>query len=103
MFQPASEAVSEKCPYLINGSEGTTYCQLAEIQAQEVGILRQIIQVRQALRVNFGSPTITGTGIRSDVVASRFLAGDSIADLVDDYGITQEQIEVALRYELRRP
>lgn len=100
IFLKKQTCMTDECPYLINGDEGTIYCQLAEVQAREVEALRKVVQVKQDLRVNFGSPTIADTGIRSDVVASRFLAGDSIADLIDDYNITQEQVEAALRYEL---
>ena len=34
-----------------------------------------------------------------DCLASRFRAGDSIADLADDYGVAPEQVEAALRKE----
>lgn len=40
--------------------------------------------------------------IPTEILASRFLAGDSIAALMADYDITNEQVETALRYELVR-
>jgi uncharacterized protein (DUF433 family) len=49
--------------------------------------------------VSFGRPVIAGTGIPTDVVAERFYAGESWKDLAKDYGLTQDQIQEALRYE----
>ena len=50
--------------------------------------------------VSFGKPIIAGTGIRTEVLASRLRAGDSIATLKHDYGLKEEQVEEAIRYEL---
>lgn len=49
--------------------------------------------------ISFGRPTIVGTGIPTDVIAGRFYAGDSLESLANDYGITEEKVEEALRYE----
>lgn len=49
--------------------------------------------------ISFGRPTIVGTGVPTDVIAGRFYAGDSLEKLATDYGITEEKIEEALRYE----
>lgn len=49
--------------------------------------------------ISFGRPTIVGTGAPTDVIAGRFYAGDSLATLAKDYGITKEKVEEALRYE----
>jgi len=38
-------------------------------------------------------------GIRTEVVGSRFEAGDTIGELADDYGCPTEHIEEAIRYE----
>jgi len=90
----------EKCSYIISSDEGTTYCALAQINTEEVTHLRSVVQVMHNARVNFGRPTIVGTGIPTDAITSRFLGGDSIANLVLDYDLTQEHVETALRYEL---
>ena len=50
--------------------------------------------------VSFGKPTVVGTGIRTEVLASRLRAGDSLAELRDDYGLAEDQVEEAIRYEL---
>jgi len=50
--------------------------------------------------VSFGKPTVLGTGIRTEILVSRLRAGDSIAELRDDYGLAEEQVEEAIRYEL---
>ncbi len=50
--------------------------------------------------VSFGKPILTGTGIPTAVIAERFDAGESIAALAYDYGITADKIEEAIRYEL---
>lgn len=51
-------------------------------------------------RIAFGRPVIAGTSVRTEVIASRLKAGESIRDLVDDYGIEAERVEEAIRYEL---
>ena len=50
-------------------------------------------------QVSFGRPVLTGTGIRTEIVFERFLAGEKPADLADDYGRPEEEIDEALRYE----
>lgn len=52
--------------------------------------------------VSFGRPVIVGTGVPTEVVAERFQAGDSLTDLTEDYGITKEAAEEAIRYEYRK-
>jgi len=50
-------------------------------------------------RVRFGRPVIAGTGIPTAEIASRFRAGDSSAELADEYGRSQLEIEEAIRCE----
>jgi len=51
--------------------------------------------------VSFGKPVIAGTGLPTRVVAERFKAGDSIPQIAANYGRKKEEIDDALRYELR--
>ncbi len=51
-------------------------------------------------RIAFGRRVLSGTGIPTEVIASRFLAGDSVGELVDDYGIDAGAVQDALRCEL---
>ncbi|MBI5510419.1 MAG: DUF433 domain-containing protein [Deltaproteobacteria bacterium] len=53
-------------------------------------------------RVSFGRPVLVGTGIPTAVIAERYKAGETIAELVEDYHRTSEEIEEALRCELKR-
>jgi len=46
----------------------------------------------------FGQPTLVGTGIRVDVVADRFMAGDSVGELAKDFGINEDDVQVAVRW-----
>jgi uncharacterized protein (DUF433 family) len=50
--------------------------------------------------VQFGRPVIAGTGIPTQVIADRYKAGESIAELARDYDRSQEEIEEAIRCEL---
>lgn len=50
-------------------------------------------------QISFGRPVLVGTGVPTDVVVERFRAGDSIIDLAEDYDITEEKVEEAIRYE----
>jgi uncharacterized protein (DUF433 family) len=47
--------------------------------------------------VGWGSVCIKGTGIGVWVVASRFVAGDTIQMIADDYSVPQSDIEEAIR------
>lgn len=51
--------------------------------------------------LGFGRPVLAGTGIRVEVVVSRFWAGESIPALAYDYGVDTELIDDAIRIELR--
>lgn len=51
--------------------------------------------------LGFGKPVIAGTGIFTAVIASRFNARESIAELVKEYGLEERQIEEAIRWETR--
>lgn len=50
--------------------------------------------------ISFGRPVLAGTGIATAVLAERYKAGDSIADLTRDYGRESSEIEEAIRCEL---
>ena len=51
--------------------------------------------------VSFGRPIIDGTGVTTTVLAERYKAGDSIKVLSQDYGLPTDEIEEAIRCELR--
>ncbi len=51
--------------------------------------------------VSFGRPVISGTGIPTAVIASRFHARESVGDLAREYGRTDKEIEEAIRWESR--
>ncbi|HZF13778.1 MAG TPA: DUF433 domain-containing protein [Thermoanaerobaculia bacterium] len=86
---------------------------LRRIERDESGLaarlfpLRRRADVTQAPRsvvidphVAFGKPVLTGTGVPTAVVFQRFDAGESIAVLAEDYGLSPSLIEEAIRYEL---
>lgn len=51
-------------------------------------------------RIQFGRPVLVGTGIPTAVIAERYKAGESVADLAEDYGRNPTEIEEAIRCEL---
>jgi uncharacterized protein (DUF433 family) len=51
-------------------------------------------------RVSFGRPVLAGTGIRTDLIAERYKAGESMDELARDYGRDRAEIEEAVRCEL---
>lgn len=53
-------------------------------------------------RRSFGRPVLAGAYVRTEVIEDRFRAGDSIADMALDYGVSSVDIEEALRFERRR-
>jgi len=53
--------------------------------------------------VGFGKPVIAGTAISTAIIASRFNARESIADLAAEYECTSQQVEEAIRWERSLP
>jgi uncharacterized protein (DUF433 family) len=53
--------------------------------------------------IGFGKPVIAGTGISTAIIASRFNARESIADLATEYECSPDQIEEAIRWERALP
>ncbi|WP_143393235.1 DUF433 domain-containing protein [Fimbriiglobus ruber] len=51
--------------------------------------------------IRFGRPTLKGAP--TDVLAERWRAGDGSAELAEDYGLTTDEVEEALRYEAIPP
>lgn len=53
-------------------------------------------------RIAFGRPVLVGRGVPTAVLADRFKAGDTLADLATDYETSTEEIEEAIRCEIDR-
>ena len=51
--------------------------------------------------ISFGRPVISGTGIPTAVIASRFHARESVGELAREYGRSDKEIEEAIRWESR--
>ena len=51
-------------------------------------------------KVAFGRPIVERKAIKTSAITERFLAGESIADLADDYDLKAFEVEEAIRYEL---
>jgi uncharacterized protein (DUF433 family) len=47
--------------------------------------------------ISFGAVVVRGTGIRVEILAGRFAAGESIRELADDYALAPETVEAAIR------
>ncbi len=52
-------------------------------------------------KIQFGQLVLTGTGIPTLVIAQRYKAGETIDDLASDYRRPRQDIEEAIRSELR--
>jgi uncharacterized protein (DUF433 family) len=48
--------------------------------------------------VSSGVPTITGTGISIPILFGRYIAGDSIEEMAEDYELPTEQVKDAIAY-----
>lgn len=53
--------------------------------------------------IGFGKPVISGTGISTAIISSRFNARESTPDLAAEYGCSIQQIEEAIRWERALP
>lgn len=49
--------------------------------------------------IAFGRPIVAKARVRTDVIFDRFGAGDSPTEMAGDYGVTEEEIFEALRFE----
>ncbi|MBN8473702.1 DUF433 domain-containing protein [Sulfuritalea sp.] len=49
----------------------------------------------------FGRPVISQIAVPTAIIIDRFRAGDSMAEMAGDYGVREEDIEEALRFEQR--
>jgi len=52
--------------------------------------------------VSFGRPVVAGTNVRTEIIAERFFAGDSVDELARDFRLDKTLIEAAVRYERPR-
>jgi len=53
-------------------------------------------------RLSFGRPVLSKVAVPTEVIVDRFRAGDSVAEMAGDYGVGEDEIEEALRFEQRR-
>jgi uncharacterized protein (DUF433 family) len=49
--------------------------------------------------IAFGRPVVAKARVRTEVIFDRFGAGDSPAEMAGDYGVSEEEIFEALRFE----
>jgi uncharacterized protein (DUF433 family) len=54
-------------------------------------------------RISFGKPILVGVGVPTSVVADRHEAGETIAELANDYECEASEIEQAVEYERAQP
>lgn len=52
-------------------------------------------------RLSFGRPVLDGLGVRTSILAERFDAGDSIAELAREYAAPADAVQNAIRCERR--
>lgn len=52
-------------------------------------------------RLQFGRPCLASVGVPTDVILSRFTAGEPIGELAEDFGCDVSDVEEALRFEKR--
>ncbi len=48
---------------------------------------------------SFGIPVVTGSGVRTEIIAEQYDAGDSMEHIAYDFNVTPDQIEGALKLE----
>lgn len=51
--------------------------------------------------LSFGRPCVASLGVSADAIANRFLAGEGVQELAEDYGATVDKIEEAIRWHDR--
>ena len=53
-------------------------------------------------RLSFGRPVLSKVAVPTEIIVDRFRAGDSVAEMAGDYGVGEDEIQEALRFEQRR-
>ncbi|WP_055836652.1 DUF433 domain-containing protein [Xylophilus sp. Leaf220] len=48
--------------------------------------------------ISFGRPILLNAGVMTAVISDRFMAGDSVAEMAQDYGVAETDIDEALRF-----
>ena len=48
----------------------------------------------------FGLPVVEGVGVRTEIIAERYRAGDSTDEIAYDFDVTPKQIDDALQWEM---
>jgi uncharacterized protein (DUF433 family) len=51
--------------------------------------------------ISFGRPVLSGTGIRTEIIAERYYAGESMDDIAKDYRRSRMEIEEVIRCQHR--
>jgi uncharacterized protein (DUF433 family) len=52
-------------------------------------------------RIAFGHPVVAGTRVRTEIIAGRVAAGDTVESVSKDLGLQKEQVEQAVAFEQR--
>jgi len=52
-------------------------------------------------RISFGRPYLIRRGISTDAIFGRFVSGESIESILDDFELTGAEVEAAVRFESR--
>jgi len=52
--------------------------------------------------VRFGRPVVSGTRVPIDVVLAKLAANLSVAELLAEYGLTEEQVRAVLAYAAQK-
>jgi uncharacterized protein (DUF433 family) len=52
-------------------------------------------------KVSFGRPILARSGVRTEVIQDRFIAGDSPREMAEDFGVDEAMILETLRFEQR--
>ncbi|RZL56559.1 MAG: DUF433 domain-containing protein [Variovorax sp.] len=52
-------------------------------------------------QISFGRPILLSAGVMTAVISDRFMAGDSVAEMAQDYGVAEIDVDEALRFAQR--
>ena len=87
--------ISEGLKQIIYGDDGfaSRFFPRHDEQRQECIVLDPTI--------NFGRPCLVRSGVGAAAIAERFRAGEKIADLAQDYAVTRDEVEEAIRWNER--
>jgi len=79
------------------GIESALRASLARVEHDQDGLASRLFPFVVDPRLSFGKPVVAKTGVPVSVIVGRYRAGEDVAEIAKDYGISLDQTHDAIR------